>query len=173
VPGPGKESTTLGKMAWDRLFGRRGQPAREIVGIDLDGKEMKLSAFRGKVVVLSFWSSGCVPCLKLVPAENQLIEEMKGRPFVMLSVNTDTDLKAARKAAAESGMKWRSWWDGEKFPIKESWRVIGVPAIWVIDHKGWCGRQTTLTVRNSLQSWKNTSSKQREVHRSDLSPIPD
>jgi peroxiredoxin len=141
---------TLGEMTKYKLLWHPSTAAPDIRGIDLDGKELKLSDFRGKVVVLSFWSSGCVPCLKAVPTDNKLIDQMKGRPFAMLSVNIDTDLAAARKAAGQSGMKWRSWWDGKQ-SITKAWRVEGVPAIWVIDDKG-VVRQANDFDRNELSA---------------------
>jgi len=55
----GEESITLGKLAGRELFEMRslqpGKIAPEIAGEDIDGKPMKLSDFRGKVVLLDFW----------------------------------------------------------------------------------------------------------------------
>jgi flagellar motor protein MotB len=56
-----KHFTTLGKAAELQLFALRhlaiGKTAPDIEGEDLDGKKMKLSDFRGKVVLLDFWGS--------------------------------------------------------------------------------------------------------------------
>jgi hypothetical protein len=56
-----KHGTTLGKAAEGELFALRhlaiGKTAPEIEGEDLDGKKMKVSDFRGKVVLLDFWGS--------------------------------------------------------------------------------------------------------------------
>ena len=50
---------TLGKLAGRKLFEMRylqpGKVAPDIVGEDIDGKPMKLSDFRGKVILLDFW----------------------------------------------------------------------------------------------------------------------
>jgi hypothetical protein len=55
----GEQSITLGKLAGRELFEMRslqpGKIAPDIVGEDIDGKPMKLSDFRGKVVLLDFW----------------------------------------------------------------------------------------------------------------------
>lgn len=57
--GQGKKRVTLGELADRELFEVRnllpGQPAPDISGEDVDGKPMKLSDFRGRVVLLEFW----------------------------------------------------------------------------------------------------------------------
>jgi hypothetical protein len=55
----GDSKVTLGELAERELFAKRnllpGKPAPEISGEDIDGKPMKLSDYRGKVVLLDFW----------------------------------------------------------------------------------------------------------------------
>ena len=58
-----------------------GKVAPDIDGEDIDGKPMKLSQYRGKVVVLVFWGTWCGPCMSLIPHEKALVERLRGRPF--------------------------------------------------------------------------------------------
>ena len=73
-----------------------GKPAPEIDGVDLDGKPMKLSDYRGKVVVVVFWGSWCGPCMAEVPHERELVERLKGKPFALLGVDCEEDQQVAR-----------------------------------------------------------------------------
>ena len=114
-----------------------GKPAPEIDGVALDGRSMKLSDYRGKVVLLSFWATWCGPCMRMVPHERELVKRFEGKPFVIVGVNGDNDQKAARAAAADHGMTWRSFQDrsGPR-RISQDWHVWGWPTFYLIDQKG-------------------------------------
>jgi thiol-disulfide isomerase/thioredoxin len=115
-----------------------GKPAPEIVGVDFDGKPLKLSDYRGKVVALVFWATWCGPCMREVPRERELVERLKGKPFVMLGVNCDGDKAAALKAVRDEHITWPNWHDGEPGtgPIVKKYHVGSYPTIFVIDAKG-------------------------------------
>jgi thiol-disulfide isomerase/thioredoxin len=137
----GKDFAPLGKQAAGMLFQMHhlsiGRAAPEIQGEDIDGKPMKLSDFRGRVVVVSFWATWCGPCMGLVPHEKALVEKMKGRPFVLIGVNGDEDRARAKAVSAREGISWRSFWTGgpgQGIPVQ--WGVSGWPTIYVIDGNG-------------------------------------
>lgn len=136
-------TATLGDRAARELQEIRhlgiGQVAPEITGSDLDGAPMKLSESRGKVVLLVFWAAWCGPCMAAVPHEKQLVERFKGRPFVLLGVNGDDDVKAAAKAVTKNQIPWRSFWNGPEGPggpIATAWNVRGWPTVYVLDQHG-------------------------------------
>ena len=114
-----------------------GKPAPEIDGVGLDGRGMKLSDYRGKVVLLSFWATWCGPCMQMVPHERTMVQRLDGKPFAIVGVNGDFDQKAAKAAAADHGMTWRSFQNksgGESISL--AWHVWGWPTFYLIDQKG-------------------------------------
>jgi peroxiredoxin len=115
---------------------RIGKPAQEIEGTDLQGKPIKLSDHRGKVVLLVFWASTCIPCMADVPHEKKLVEQFQRRPFVLIGINGDPDKNEGIKACEKAGMTWRSIWDDEKAAIHSAWAVSGIPTTYIIDHEG-------------------------------------
>ena len=63
---------------------------------------------------------------------------MKGRPFVLLGVNSDADREKLKSVLMEKELTWRSFWNGGSTsgPISTKWAVEGWPSLYVIDHKG-------------------------------------
>jgi thiol-disulfide isomerase/thioredoxin/Tfp pilus assembly protein PilF len=137
------EHGPLGQIAKNGLFELQhltvGKEAPEISGEDNEGRTMKLSDFRGKVVVLDFWGEWCGPCRSLYPFERVLIKRMEGKPFVFLGINSDpTDARdRVRSRMKQENNTWRYWIDGD-WPgtIGASWNVQSWPTFYVIDAKG-------------------------------------
>ena len=116
-----------------------GKAAPEISGKDTDGRSLRLSDYRGKVVVLAFWGNWYSLCRSMFPYERSLVLRMKGRPFVLLGVNSDHETDIAQSLAEDQTITWRSWWDGGEVqggPIAQGWNVQALPDIFIIDQQG-------------------------------------
>jgi thiol-disulfide isomerase/thioredoxin len=132
--------TKLGEKAQKSLHALEqlsiGAEAPDIVGKDLDGKPLNLRDYRGRVVLLSFWFSGCGPCIGMVPKERELVEKFKGRPFALLAICADADLEDGRAAAKENGMDWPCWFDNENGPIAQNYNILSWPTFYLLDKEG-------------------------------------
>lgn len=64
----------------------KGAPALDFITSDLNGNNLKLSDFRGKIVVLNFWFTKCGPCIAEMPALNELVEFYKNENVVFLAL---------------------------------------------------------------------------------------
>jgi thiol-disulfide isomerase/thioredoxin len=135
------ENTTLGEIATKKLREisnlRVGAPAQEIAGEDIDGKPLRLSDYRGKVVVLDFWANWCGYCRQAYPVYRELVERLAGKPFALLGVNCDTDRAEVKRVVQRYKLNWRSWFDGGSGGhIQSDWQIDSFPSVFVIDHKG-------------------------------------
>lgn len=82
--------------------GSPGSMAPEIAGIDINGKPLKLSDYRGKVVLVDFWASWCVPCRKGNPHLLKVYEKYKKKGFEIIGVSDDdSNPEAWKKAVAK------------------------------------------------------------------------
>jgi peroxiredoxin len=132
---------TLAGLSEGTLFAalhlKIGEVAPEIDGEDADGKRLRLSDYKGKVVVLTFSGNWCAPCRAMYPHERLLVERLKKEPFALLSVNTDEGKETLRKSMESGEITWRCWWDGNpEGPISTKWGVDGFPTLYVLDDKG-------------------------------------
>jgi thiol-disulfide isomerase/thioredoxin len=115
-----------------------GEEAPEIDGKDVEGKPLKLSEHRGKVVVIDFWGHWCVFCRQTYPYQRQLAQRSEGKPLVVLGVNSDETPEQVRLVMKNHNINWRSWYDGPNMtgPIYRRWAIEGIPTTYILDHKG-------------------------------------
>jgi thiol-disulfide isomerase/thioredoxin len=113
-----------------------GKKAPEIVSKDLDGKEVKLSQLKGKVVVLDIWATWCPPCKAMIPHERELVKRLKDKPFVLVSISGDAKKETVTEFLKKEPMPWTHWWNGASGGIIEDWEVRFFPTIYVLDAKG-------------------------------------
>jgi len=89
APALGVAQTPL-KDAYLKRF--LGKPAPPFSLKDMNGRQVSLSDYRGKVVLLNFWYSACFPCRQETPDLIALYKAQKERGLVILGINTDTIL---------------------------------------------------------------------------------
>ncbi len=93
----------------ERRLGVRGQSIDFDGLVDLDGKPLDWSAYKGKVVLVDFWATWCRPCLKELPNIRDVHKEFGAKGFEVLSINMDEDLAEARKFLTENAFPWKTY----------------------------------------------------------------
>lgn len=109
----------------------RPSPAWSLQG--LYGESHALADDRGKVVVLDFWYRGCGWCIKAMPEMNAVAEGFKGRPVVVLGMNTDAKEEDARFVADVMGLKYQTL---RAQGIPEKYGIQGFPTVVLIGPDG-------------------------------------
>lgn len=140
---PAAKGMTFGELATAAIFEMEhlaiGKVAPDLEGEDLEGKPLKLSDYRGKVVVLSFWGTWCGPCMDRIPHERELVKRFRDKPFVLLGVNSDLDKQSLKGELDRHGITWRSFWCGPKGTdgeIPRRWNIHAWPTVYVLDDRG-------------------------------------
>jgi thiol-disulfide isomerase/thioredoxin len=77
-------------------------PAPDFTAVDYRGNKVKLSDFRGKVVLLNFWASWCGVCKTEKPSLAGMSGEMQGKDFVVLTLASDKDFRAVQIASIQA-----------------------------------------------------------------------
>ncbi len=129
--GDDEEGLTLGEVAGPMLFDLSrlavGMKVPEIDGRDTAGKAMRLSATRGKVTLLVFWSPG-VSNQELLPRVEALRKKLGGRLEVVGVMDDELEI------LPKTGPSWRSFKGGAA--VAAAWNVRGWPALFLMDHAG-------------------------------------
>jgi thiol-disulfide isomerase/thioredoxin len=113
-----------------------GDRAPEIVGRSMDdGREVRLSDLRGKVVYLDFWASWCAPCKISMPRLQQMQEELSPLGFEVVGVNVDDDAALAREAA-RAGEVHYTMLRGVDAKTIAAYEIIKMPGAYLIDRDG-------------------------------------
>lgn len=100
---------------------------------DLNGKQVRLTDFRGKVILLNFWATWCKPCEEEMPSMVALRKGLEGRPFEIVAVSIDTgDISVVRDYAKKYGINFTVLHD-KRGAIKEMYKTTGVPESFIID----------------------------------------
>lgn len=109
---------TIFFVGTDIVKGRSGQDSLE-VGVELGqvapnftladtlGNTVSLEDYRGKIVMLNFWSMGCYACVLEMPDMQKLYTEFKDRGFEILAVNLDRDPTAVNEFMDTNGYTFK------------------------------------------------------------------
>ena len=108
--------------------------APDIELYDLSGKKVRLSDFRGKAVLLNFWSVSCPACLIELRSLESLAQQLSGKPFALLAITSDSR-RVIKEFLQKTELKLPVYFDttGEAYL---RYGVMFLPTSFVIDPQG-------------------------------------
>ena len=101
-----------------------------------DGKSVKLSDYRGKLVFLHFWASWCPPCVAEAQDIEKLKNTMNGRPFQMLPISIDIEADAVREFDKRYDVTLPALIDPGQQIARGLYQVTGPPETFLIGADG-------------------------------------
>lgn len=113
-----------------------GALAPALLGKDARNKEVDLSAYRGKVVIVTFWASWCGYCRKELPALNALQSQMGDQWLKVIAVNVQDpapEYRAMTRQMHDYSLLLTRDRDGS---IASTYGVHSYPNLWMIDPQG-------------------------------------
>lgn len=115
-----------------------GEPAPDFTLTDLEGKEVSLSSFKGKqVVMIDFWATWCNICKREMPVLETVYKEYKPQGVEFLGVALDENIKLIKKIIGEKGVTYPILIDKNARVATEVYQLAGpIPLKVVIDCEG-------------------------------------
>ena len=110
------------------------KPAPDVKLKTADGRELSLSSFRGKPIVIDFWATWCLPCVVSLPQLTELYQQAKDKGLVFLSVDEDEDAKTAADFLAKKQIPWQNFHDAGD--IGKAFNKSGLPLTVLVDANG-------------------------------------
>ncbi len=109
-----------------------GKPL-EVEGKTLEGSDLDFSKYKGKVVLVDFWATWCVPCLEELPNLRKNYEDYKDKGFEVIGVNLDQDPQALSGFLTSQQLPWANIRGSE---MAKKCGVDTIPFVVLLDQNG-------------------------------------
>ncbi|TPW10582.1 MAG: thiol-disulfide oxidoreductase, partial [bacterium] len=111
------------------------RPAPDI-SVRVNGEDWKISEFKGSVLLIDFWATGCKPCLKMIPHLQKLHDKYKMTGFNVVGISVDGDAASTIKFVIDREIGYPISLDDAANPAWQAFGVKGIPATFLIDGDG-------------------------------------
>ena len=112
-----------------------GKMAPDFTLKSIDGSDLSLSSLRGKYVILDFWGSWCIWCIKGFPEMKKYYEKYSERIEILGVDCSDTEEKW-KAAVAKHELKWKHVYNPKDSKLIEQYAITGFPTKIIIDPEG-------------------------------------
>ncbi len=115
--------------------GLEGQSAPDFALKSSTGENLRLSEYRGDVVMINFWATWCGPCRQEMPLLDELYTRYERVGFNLLGVNIDDDSRRAMQMIEELGVNFPVLFDASK-EVSKLYEVDAMPVTVLVDREG-------------------------------------
>ena len=110
--------------------------AQNFILPDLNGNQVSLADYRGKVVFLNFWASWCLPCRAEMPSMEKLYNKFKNSDFAILAVNLGEGKEQVKAFKELYSLNFPILLDAES-SVGSIYGAISIPTSYLIDRDGY------------------------------------
>jgi cytochrome c-type biogenesis protein len=120
---------------------------------DLDGRQVSLSDYRGKVVFIDFWATWCPPCREAIPYVEELSNKYKNnKKVVVLGINIGEDADTVANFLNKQQMSYPVLLGDDD--VLSNYKINAVPTFFIIDQKGKVAKKYSGFMPGSDEKWQ-------------------
>ena len=103
---------------------------------DMQGNEVSLSDYKGKVVLVNFWATWCPPCIEEMPSMEKLYKKLGSADFVILAINIEPDAhEIVEEFLAKRSYTYPILLDGES-KVQQLYGAYRLPETVIVNRQG-------------------------------------
>ena len=110
-------------------------PAPDFTLKSENGSNLRLSEFRGEVVMINFWASWCAPCRQEMPLLDELYTQYQPMGFTILGVNVEEDSTKAKQLLKNIPVNFPVLYDNAS-DVSKLYNVVAMPSTVLVDRDG-------------------------------------
>ena len=130
-----------------------GKSAPDFTLTGLDSKSHQLKDYQGKLVVVNFWATWCVPCRLETPLLQKTYARLQNAGLVVIGVDQGEDVPTINKFVNEFNLTYPMLLDTD-LAVTQAYGVVGLPTTFFIDSKGIVkAKQIGMLTDDSLQQY--------------------
>lgn len=107
-------------------------PAVDVELTDLEGNPVKLSDYKGNIILYNAWATWCPPCKEEMPIIAEYYQEHAGEGFIVLAISDGEPVDLVKNFKQSNNIPFPMWADPD-FNVSNAYGVEGLPTSFVID----------------------------------------
>jgi peroxiredoxin len=110
--------------------------AQNFILKDLSGNEVSLADYHGKVILINFWATWCLPCRIEMPSMEKLYAKFKNDGFTILAIDMQEDADSVRAFKEQYQLNFPILLDSDG-SVGQFYGVISIPTTYLVDREGY------------------------------------
>ncbi len=105
---------------------------------DVAGNPLSIASYKGKVLLVDFWATWCMPCVGEVPNVVKTYETYHPKGFDIVGISLDQDKAKLTNFTKQKNMTWQQYFDGKGWENKlaSKYGIQSIPATFLLDRQG-------------------------------------
>ena len=141
----------------------------EVRLMDMNGRPVRISDYRGKIVFLNFWTTWCFDCRIEMPHMEKLHQQFKNKDFAMVAINLQESISPVKQFFKDYKLTFTALLDSDGV-VGAHFRITSIPTSFILDREGiiigkvmgprkWGGKRAFALFEHLIKSSAATTSK--------------